>query len=78
MADVVARTGSSASSPQRYARIGGLLYLIIIVAGASGELFLRGPMIVSGNAAATAEHIVRAPALWRVSIAGDLVMTPPR
>jgi len=68
------RPGSPAVSPQRYARIGGLLYLIIIVAGVSGELFLRGPMIVSGNAAATAEHIELEPTLWRVSLAGDLVM----
>jgi uncharacterized protein DUF4386 len=61
-------------SPQRYARIGGLLYLIIIVAGAVGEIFVRGSMIVSGNAAATANNIVASPLWWRVGIAGDLVM----
>jgi len=44
------------------------------VAGLSGELFLRGPMIISGNAAATAGHIVSDPTVWRVSLAGDLVM----
>jgi len=54
--------------------MGGLLYLIIIVAGLSGELFMRGPMIASGNAAATAGHIVSDPTVWRVSLAGDLVM----
>jgi len=29
------------TSPQVYARIGGLAYLIIIVAGAMGEIFIR-------------------------------------
>jgi len=61
-------------SPQRYARIGGVFYLIIIVAGVSGELLLRGPMVVSGNAAATAQHIIGSPATWRLSIAADLLM----
>jgi hypothetical protein len=61
-------------SPQTYARIAGVLYLIIIGAGVGGEMFLRGPMIVSGNAAATAQHIVASPSLWRASIAGDLLM----
>jgi len=72
--DIAPRAASAAPSPQRYARMGGLLYLIIIVAGLSGELFMRGPMIASGNAAATAGHIVSDPTVWRVSLAGDLVM----
>jgi hypothetical protein len=65
---------SAATSPQVYARIGGLLYLIIIVAGAAGELFMRGPLVVSGNAAATANNVIASTLLWRASIAGDLVM----
>ncbi len=65
---------SSEVSPQLYARIGGLLYLIIIVAGLTGELFIRGPMVVSGDASATARNIVASPLVWRAGIAGDLVM----
>ena len=61
-------------SPQRYARIGGVLYLIIIAAGLSGELFVRGSLVVPGNAAATAANIVQSRYLWRAGIAGDLVM----
>jgi uncharacterized protein DUF4386 len=61
-------------SPQRYARVGGLLYLIIIVAGATGELLIRGRLIVPRDAALTAHNIMAAPFLWRVGIAGDLVM----
>jgi Domain of unknown function (DUF4386) len=65
---------SADPSPQLYARVGGLLYLIIIVAGITGELFVRGSVIVSGDAAATAANLVASPSLWRAGIAGDLVM----
>jgi Domain of unknown function (DUF4386) len=65
---------SAEISAQMYARVGGVLYLIIIVAGATGELLVRGSSVVSGNAAATAHNIMASPALWRAGIAGDLVM----
>jgi hypothetical protein len=60
--------------PQVYARVGGILYLIIILAGGSGELFVRGSLVVSGNAAATGANILASPYLWRAGVAGDLVM----
>lgn len=62
------------TSPQVYARIGGFAYLIIIVAGALGEMFIRNKIIVSGDAAATAHNIVASPLLWRIGITGDLIM----
>ena len=62
------------TSPQVYARIGGLAYLFIIVAGAFGEMFIRNTIIVSGDAAATANNIAASPLLWRIGIAGDLLM----
>lgn len=62
------------ASPQAYARTGGVLYLIIIVAGILGELFIRGKIIVSGDAAATAHNIMASQSLWRIGIAGDLIM----
>jgi hypothetical protein len=62
------------ASPQVYARIGGVLYLIIIVAGLFGEAFVRGKLIVSGDATATAHNIMASQSLWRFGIAGDLVM----
>ncbi len=62
------------TSPQVYARIGGILYLIIIVAGLFGEAFARGTLIVSGDATATANNIMASQFLWRVGIAGDLIM----
>lgn len=61
------------TSPQVYAGIGGVLYLIIIVAGIFGELFVRNTLVVSGNATATATNIMASPLLWRVGIASDLM-----
>ena len=51
------------SSLQVYARIGGILYLMIIVAGAFGEIFVRGTLIVSGDAASTASNIMASQSL---------------
>jgi hypothetical protein len=62
------------TSPKIYARIGGVLYLIIIAAGIFGELFVRGNLIVSGDATATANNIMNSQLLWRTGIAGDLIM----
>lgn len=62
------------TSPQAYARFGGLLYLVIIVAGALGELFIRGTLVVPGDAAATAHNILASESLWRLGIVGDLTM----
>ena len=59
-------------SPQVYARVGGWLYLYIIVVGTLAEIFVRGKLIVSGDPAATANHIIASESLWRVSAAGEL------
>jgi uncharacterized protein DUF4386 len=68
------RMASLELSPKKLARIGGALYVFIIVAGIFGELFVRGALIVSGNAAATAANIAAHESLWRIGIAGDLAM----
>ena len=62
------------TSPNTYARIGGIAYLIIIVAGFLGEMFVRNSIVVSGDAAATARNLAASPTLWRLGIAGDLLM----
>lgn len=61
-------------SPQKYARIGGLLYLIIIVFGAFAEGFVTNKLIVSGDAATTAHNILVSPALWQLGTAGNLIV----
>lgn len=69
-----ARMASPGMSPKTLARIGGALYVFIIVAGIFGELFVRNALIVSGDAAATAANIAAHEGLWRLGIAGDLLM----
>src|SRR6266702_5324314 len=71
-AEMTARTVDT--SPQLYARIGGALYLIIIVIGLFGEAFVRDRLIVSGDAAATAANIMSHESLWRFHIAAELFL----
>ena len=67
-------TSSFERSPQRGARLAGVLYLAIILLGLFGELVVRGTLVVPGDAAATAAKIAASPLLWRAGIAGDLLM----
>jgi hypothetical protein len=46
------------TSPLTYARVAGLLYLIIIVFGIFSEVFVRSSLIVAGDATATATNIL--------------------
>ena len=62
------------TSPRQAARVAGLLYLTIIIAGIFAEFFVRQSLIVAGDAAATAANIVASEGLFRLGIAGDLIM----
>jgi uncharacterized protein DUF4386 len=62
------------TSPQVYARIGGVLYLIIIVIGFCSEFFVREKLVVSGDVTATANNIMASESLWRITIAGALIL----
>lgn len=68
------KSSTAQASPQTYARIGGVLYLIIIVAGSFAELFARSRLIVSGDATATANNIMASESLWRMAFASEIVM----
>ena len=59
--------------PPTLARLGGLLYLLVILGGIFGEIVARGSLIVPGDAAATASHLRASEGLWRAGIAVDLV-----
>ncbi|WP_310559006.1 DUF4386 domain-containing protein [Flavobacterium sp.] len=61
-------------SPMKYARIGGVLYLIIIIAGLFGQLMVREALVVSGDPTATANKIMNSEMLWRIGISVDLIM----
>jgi hypothetical protein len=62
------------NSPQRYARVGGVLYLAIIVLGAFAEGFVASSLVVPGDTATTAANILASPELWRFSVAADLIV----
>jgi hypothetical protein len=61
-------------SQLQVARIAGVLYLTIIISGIFAEFFVRQSLIVSGDAATTVENITASAGLFRMGIAGDLIM----
>ena len=60
-------------SPRATARIAGLAYLVCIVTGLFAEIVVRGNLIVSGDAAATAHNILASEGLYRLGFVADLV-----
>jgi hypothetical protein len=62
------------AEPNRYARIGGALYLVIIVVGIVGPLLTTGQLVVADDTAATARNIAGSPGLWSFGIALNVVM----
>jgi hypothetical protein len=60
--------------PRYQVRLAGLLYLAIIVFGIASEGFVRGSLIVPGDAVTTAANIAGSEGLFRLSIAGDALM----
>lgn len=62
------------SSARIYARTGGILYFVLILVGMFAELFVRGTLIVSGDAAATAHNLIAHQQLWQAGIVADLLM----
>ncbi len=62
------------TSPQRYARTGGALYLAIILLGGFAEGFVMNKLVVPGDVAATAQNIQASPTLWQLSVAGNLIV----
>jgi hypothetical protein len=57
------------------AKVAGALYLLQMAAAIFGETYVRGSMIVYGEAAATADNIKASSTLFRFGIAADLVTT---
>jgi hypothetical protein len=61
------------TSPKFYARIAGILYLYIMIAGSFAELFVRSKLVVSGDAEATAVNITANEFLFRLGFSGELL-----
>jgi len=61
------------ASPRFYARIGGVEYVFVIIAGTFAELFVRGRLFVHGDAAATAHDIMAHQMLYRWGFAVEVL-----
>ena len=61
------------TAPKVQARLTGALYLTIMVAAMFSEFAVRGALVVSGNAAATAHNILASEPLYRVGGGLDLL-----
>jgi hypothetical protein len=62
------------TSPLIHARVAGILYLIIIIFGVFGEAFVRSPVIVPDDVAATAGNIIASTGLFRIGFVADSIM----
>jgi len=60
-------------STKKIARIAGLLYLVNAVTGFLGIIYVPSRLIVSGNAAATANNVRASERFFRLGIASELV-----
>lgn len=56
-----------------YARIAGVLYLVVIVCAGFSEGYVRSSLIVAGDASATAHNIMASEWLFRLGFVSDLV-----
>jgi uncharacterized membrane protein len=64
---------ASVNSTKQTARIAGVLYLVNGVTGFFGIIYVPSRLIVSGNAAATAQDILASERLFRVGIVSELI-----
>lgn len=56
------------------ARLTGVFYLIIFIAGIFAQVFVRGALIAPGDASLTASNIMASEGLFRVGIVSDMFM----
>jgi hypothetical protein len=61
------------ASPKALARTVGWLYLVIIVGAGLAEGYVRGSLVVPGDAATTASNILESEGLFRFGLVADLV-----
>src|ERR1700687_2201508 len=63
-------------STKRTARLAGLLYLVSSIPGAFALLYVPGKLVVTGDAAATADRIRASTALFRMGMGAELLSMP--
>jgi len=67
-------TKETMKSIQTYAKIAAILYLLIVVLAGFVHFYVPSQLIVAGDAAATASNIMASEGLFRMSIAGELLI----
>jgi hypothetical protein len=67
-------TRTAEISPLVYARIAGLLYLIMTVCAPFSMMYIPSNIIVSGDAAATANNLIASESLFRIGFVSDSVV----
>jgi Domain of unknown function (DUF4386) len=65
---------TTAGSPQRYARVAGVLYLLIFFVGPFAFFMGRVGVVVPGDPAATVENLFSSQSLFRLGIAAETVI----
>lgn len=66
-------TNTNETSPQTYARIGGLLYLLIIGLGIFYEIIVRDSILIAGDSMATMVSLKQNEVLWRLGIVAEFM-----
>lgn len=61
------------NSLQKTARLAGLLYLILVITGVFGIMYVSSQIIVQGDAITTAQNILAKEFLFRISIINDII-----
>jgi hypothetical protein len=67
-------TRTAGASPNVYARVAGILYLIIFIAAIFGPLYVRSVVIVPGDATTTANNIMASGSFFRAGILSYLII----
>jgi len=70
----MSHAATTAWSPKQLARLAGAFYLVIIAAGIWTEVFVRGPIMVSGDAAATTANLLANETLFRMGFVTETIM----
>lgn len=61
------------SSLKKTARLAGLLYLLLVITGVYGIMYIPSQIIVAGDSVATAKNMISNEVLFRTGILNDII-----